>query len=271
VGVSPEAAKKRLAQCRESGTLVQVSRGWWTVPAAANGEVESVVAKMPQPIEASAPMSPALEITTTTPPPPPVPEPEPSTLASDDLAELAAERAAIMEYDGGLPPDVADRLALEAVYGRSHSDQPVSQDVAGVDHLAVEAAEDPTVRGVASRFSGTVRKISEAEDPFRNRRPTGWKLPAGTCQCGHSDWVEVPIHKGASRRMDCRHCDRFGWFSVWHGQPRLAPWAEPQAPPDTTIVPDLAPVPGGWGDGGSEGILATGFDPLGVPITAWTG
>ena len=250
-------AKKRIAKCRESGSLVQVSRGWWTVPAAVS-----------EPIEASAPMSPTLEITTTTPPPPAVSEPEPATPATDDLAELAAERAAIMEHDGGLPPDVADRLALEAVYGRSHSDQPVSQDVVGVDHLAVEAAEDQTVRDVARRFSGTVRKISENEDPFRNRRPPGWKLPAGTCQCGHSDWVEVPIHKGASRRMDCGHCDRFGWFSVWYGEPRLAPWEEPPPAPATTIVPDLAPVPSGWGDDGSEGILPTG--PTG-PVVAGFG
>jgi hypothetical protein len=52
--------------------------------------------------------------------------------------------------------------------------------------------------------------------------------------------VQVPVHGGKSVRVDCGHCDRFGWFAVWHGR--------------------RMPSPGGDDD--------AGFGPAGVPVDA---
>ena len=192
-GISRRAGKKRLAKCRESGALAQPRRGHWALP--------EKPPQFVQPPQASTTVAAAL--------------PEPSE----------PERVAAVS-----PEAPTTCITTETTFANAPAEALAEQgavDVVGVDHLALEASGDPAVKEAAERFSGSVRRISEAEDPFRNRRTPGWKRQPGVCQCGHSDWREVSIHKGASRRMDCRHCDRFGWFSLWHGEPLLAPWQEP--------------------------------------------
>lgn len=38
-------------------------------------------------------------------------------------------------------------------------------------------------------------------------------------RCGHEEFVDVPIHNGASCRRDCAHCGKFWRFPVWYGRP----------------------------------------------------
>jgi hypothetical protein len=142
--------------------------------------------------------------------------------AVDDLVDLVDERAAILEADGGHDRETADRLAREMVLGRDATTAaalPADDIVAGVDTPSLAARCQPYVRQVLDRFTGTVRVIDDQADPFAGRRQQHRR--PGTCQCGHDDWVQVSIHGGHSTRVDCRHCDRFGWFAVWHDQ-RLA-------------------------------------------------
>lgn len=256
-GVSRRAAQRRLAECLESGALTQPARGYYSLPdvQAPVTPATVVAASPPDPIEAPAQvvsghLDHATTATTTEAPAPDL------DAANAALIEAAEERAAIVEYDAGQPRDVAEALALEAVYGRSHTAAEVSQDAVGVDHLAQAAAQEPLVQAAArAGFSGTVRAISRKEDPFRDRhRP---KVVPGVCQCGRSEWREVSIHKGASRRVDCAHCDRFGYFSVWYGEPRLAPW---QSPPTSVPLDSLEPAAdqanGIYGTDDSSGVLS---------------
>jgi hypothetical protein len=147
----------------------------------------------------------------------------PSDSAFDDWMLEIDERAAIMEFDGGLDRETADRLALEMKLGRNAAPQPTgpSDIVAAGDPQDLHARSQPYVQQLLSRIPGTVRVIDEKDDPFAGRsRP---QSRPGWCRCGHSDWVQVPIHGGQSIRNDCRHCDRFGWFAVWHGKRMPAP------------------------------------------------
>jgi hypothetical protein len=139
----------------------------------------------------------------------------------DDLVELVEERAAILEFDGGHDRETADRLAREMVLGRDAAapeSMPADDIVVGVDHAGLAARSNPYVRQVLERFPGTVRLIDDRDDPFAGRRRRDQPPRPGTCRCGHDDWVQVPIHGGRSTRVDCRHCDRFGWFAVWYGR-----------------------------------------------------
>jgi hypothetical protein len=55
--------------------------------------------------------------------------------------------------------------------------------------------------------------------------------------------VQVSIHGGQSVRVDCGHCDRFGWFAVWYGQPRPSPAEAQLARPADDAVQLLPPLP----------------------------
>jgi hypothetical protein len=147
----------------------------------------------------------------------------------DDLLHLVDERAAILEFDGGLDRETADRLAREMVLGRdaptmsAPPDQPI---VVAVDHQRLAIRTTPYVDQVLRRIPGTVEPADDHPDPFAGAAPTSVPARSGTCRCGHDDWVQVPIHDGRSIRTDCRHCDRFGWFAVWHGKRQPPPWGD---------------------------------------------
>jgi hypothetical protein len=53
----------------------------------------------------------------------------------------------------------------------------------------------------------------------------------------------VPIHGGRSARVECRHCDRYGWWGVWYGKRQPPPWGDPE-PPDMVPSADDHPAPG---------------------------
>lgn len=166
----------------------------------------------------------------------------------DDLVLAVDERAAILEFDGGLTRDVADRLALEMVMGRDAARlppaaAPAAQQVVGFDREGLAARSEPFVDQVLARVSGTVRVIDDREDPFVQARYRESPRP-GACRCGRSDWVSVPVHGGRSSRVDCRHCDRFGWFDVWHGIPQPSPHEPLHRPPDDAAAarPLIAPT-----------------------------
>lgn len=150
----------------------------------------------------------------------------------DDLVALVEERAAILEFDGGHDRETADRLAREMVLGRDAPPATVERTadgiLVGVDHAGLAARSNPYVRQVLGRFPGTVRLIDDRDDPFAGRRRRDLPARPGTCRCGHDDWVQVPIHGGSSTRIDCRNCDRFGWFAVWHGRRLPGPFDDDQ-------------------------------------------
>lgn len=257
--IDQRAAQVRLAQCRKAGVLTQPRRGWWALPEAADTPVPDAppVPSLPKPVAdhrdpPAAPPAPAMilppvqaVVVTATGPTAPAPAVDvvadtPAVVTTttctstvqpvdapefDDLMALIDERAAIMEHDGGLDRDTADRLAREMVLGRDATAAPPEDDiVVAVDHPALHAATLPYPRQVLARISGTARVIDDRDDPFARARRRHQPRQPGVCQCGHDEWVQIRIHGGASVRVDCRHCDRFGWFSVWYGKRRRAPW-----------------------------------------------
>jgi hypothetical protein len=42
--------------------------------------------------------------------------------------------------------------------------------------------------------------------------------PEGSCRCGSTEHVDVPIHGGESTRRDCAGCRRFLGFIRWYGK-----------------------------------------------------
>ena len=163
----------------------------------------------------------------------------------DDLLMLIDERAAIVEFDGGHDRATADRLAREMVMGRDALPMPADDIVASVDTLGLAARSAPYVHQTLTRIPGTVQLADDSTDPFARRRRGPTKRRPGQCSCGNDDrWVQVSIHGGQSVRVDCGHCDRFGWFSVWYGKCRPAPGAAQLVPPtDDDAVQLLPPLP----------------------------
>jgi hypothetical protein len=172
-------------------------------------------------------------------------------IAPDDLLVQIEERAAILEYDAGHQRDVADRLGREMVMGRDAAVAVADQDHAGIlpaDVADIHARGLPLVRDALRVFGGAVRRVGRQPDGADPRRtPT---TPPGQCRCGHIDeWVQVPVHDGRSVRVDCGHCDRFGWFSVWHGRRMPSPFdhdetVRPPPLPDVSMPqPAVALVP----------------------------
>jgi hypothetical protein len=163
----------------------------------------------------------------------------------DDVLMLIEERAAILEHDGGHQRDVADRLALEMVMGRDYPPPDAETTDVGVlpaDVADIRARELPLVRDALRIFGGTVRLVGRTPDAESRQ---GRKVVPGQCRCGHVDrWVQVPIHGGRSVRVDCGHCDRFGWFGVWHGRRLPSPFDvvdQPTRPPPPVPVATLVP------------------------------
>lgn len=256
-GVGRRAAEKRLRQCLEAGLLAQPKRGWWMLPGTPAPPADDLVLPVAQPIRAAAPailtplqpavvieavppestddavqiVSPAIlpAVTTDT----STADPSPPSPVFDAVLELVEERAAILEYDAGHDRQTADRLAREMVLGRDAATAvPTGPTLtAGVDHGALHARGLPLVAAALDRMPGRVRVLAgDQEDPFAGRRRSGKPAP-GHCTCGASNWARVPIHGGKSTRIDCGHCDRFGWFAVWYGQRQQPPW------PDDDLVP----------------------------------
>ena len=181
-----------------------------------------------------------------------MPKRNPKLILTEDEQEAYEERAAILEFDGGHQRDVADRLAREMVLGR---DSPAAF-AAGGTHDAGILPEDvtnaharslPLVRDALRVFGGVVSRVDRRPDNPASSR--GVERRPGQCKCGHDDrWVQVPIHDGRSVRVDCGHCDRFGWFGVWHGRRMPSPFDEvetptkPQPPPTVSVVQPAVPV-----------------------------
>lgn len=268
-GVGRSAVEKRLRQCLKAGMLAQPRRGQWSLPGTPAAE-PPLPAALPAVSAAPAvvvPLRPATVIEAV--PPEPAPDatqivspavlpagtsdivttdlPAGPPLGFDDLIERVEERAAILEFDGGFDRPTAERLAREMVLGRDAVEPPTDvavQVTAGVDHAGLHARSQPLVAEALRRFPATVRMLGENEDPFAGRRRPGKPAP-GHCTCGASNWARVPIHGGKSVRVDCGHCDRFGWFAVWHGEWQQPPW------------PDDDPVPS-QGDGQPDHQQAVG-------------
>lgn len=255
-GINRRAAEVRLAQCREAGLLTRPKRGWWAIAGAESVPVPEAPPSTPRPAEVSL-TAPAVVITATG---PVAPAPTMDVVADrttdtttttctstvqpadapefDDLLALIDERAAIIEFDGGLDRETAERLAREMVLGRDQPAPQIDNDdaiVVAADHAGLAVRSQPFVGQVLGRLTGTVRLIDDRDDPFAGQRHRQQPRHPGACQCGQSDWVHVPIHGGKSIRVDCRHCDRFGWFGVWYGK-RL-PGPSPEAPAPTSGEP----------------------------------
>jgi hypothetical protein len=267
-GINQRAAFARLADCRKAGLLAQPKRGWYALPdspgATATDLPAPVARPEPQPTPPAVVQSPVQAVVIAAVGPvidtPSVdvvavstPETTTATCTStasptpgstvDDMVALADERAAILEFDAQLDRETADRLAREMVLGRDATTPPVDPPddiVVSVDHAGLAARAKPYVRQALGGFAGTVRVIGDRDDPFAGRRGRAAARRPGQCQCGHDDaWKRVPIHGGQSVRIDCGHCDRFGWFAVWHGQ-RLPGPAIDDPPPR---VPAKTPGP----------------------------
>lgn len=278
-GIDRRAAQVRLAQCVAEGLLVRPGgrRGWYAVPESADAPVPpSPVQKfvqadppavctfaqrpavVPPPVQAvvisatgPAVASPAVDVVadhapaTTTATCTATVQPADAP-AFDALLEMVDERAAIMEHDGGLDRDTADRLAREMILGRDAvAPPPVPDIVVGVDHASLAVRSQPFVAETLRRIPGTTRLLPPNDSTFAAGRMHGASLRCtvhhrrqGVCQCGHDDWVKVSIHGGQSVRVDCRHCDRFGWFGVWYGRRLPSPYGDHE--PAAVVGPPIS-------------------------------
>ena len=253
-GIGSRAAQVRLQQCIDHGLLTRPARGWYALPgspavppeclpAAARPAPEPAMVSMDAPsivISASPPTMQIAPVDVAAAPAPPGTSTRTDTMqpAADQpvyaLMELVEERAAILEFDAGMDRATADRLAREMVLGRDATANPAPTEpiTAHVDVPCLHARTLPYVDAVVRRIPGTVTAVHDRPDRPQPRQP-------GVCQCGHVDWRQVPIHAGRSVRVDCGHCDRFGWFGVWHGEwcPGPTPEVWPPQPAATTPEP----------------------------------
>ena len=253
-GIGSRAAQVRLQQCIDHGLLTRPARGWYALPgspavppeclpAAERPAPEPAMVSMDAPsivISASPPTMQIAPVDVAAAPAPPGTSTRTDTMqpAADQpvyaLMELVEERAAILEFDAGMDRATADRLAREMVLGRDATANPAPTEpiTAHVDVPCLHARTLPYVDAVVRRIPGTVTAVHDRPDRPQPRQP-------GVCQCGHVDWRQVPIHAGRSVRVDCGHCDRFGWFGVWHGEwcPGPTPEVWPPQPAATTPEP----------------------------------
>lgn len=268
LGVS--GAEKRLRDARRHGLLAAPERGWLVVtgddpvtvqPAiiapvvAVVGRTEpAVVISATGPVETYPSLSVAAammpETTTSVSTTMTLPDLTPAAIA---IVGEADERAAIMEFDGGLDRETADRLAQEMVMGRGVMEPVAPAESVGVDHASLAARMHPMVDAAVQRFGGTARLLTPEEDPFSS----GWRVKVtvrsagAVCPCGCSEEVELPIHGGQSGRHECAACGKFIRFGVWYGKsddppPRPAEERRPavQMPPPNRLS-FLTPLPTG--------------------------
>ena len=141
----------------------------------------------------------------------------------DHLRELLDERSAIMEFDGVLDRETADRLAAEMIMGRVCAAPAATHEVVAVDSQSLLARTHPLVDHSARLFGGTALLLSSASAKLQFSGAQTHQIPGVCAFCWESEWVDVPIHGGESTRVDCGHCGRFGWFSVWHGEKPQSP------------------------------------------------
>jgi hypothetical protein len=245
-------AQKRLQLARQAGRL-EVPRRGWVVPV---GDQPAAVVSGPAPalvgptrpatviratgpseraVEADVVAAAPLEVTTlvTTADVQPV-----AAAGITDIVEQIDERAAIMAEGSGIDDDTATLLAQEVVMGRGVAEPVSPAESVGVDYLALAARMHPLVDHAAQKFGGTVRLISEADDPFttggRSQKP---KPQKGRCGCGHDRWVDVPCHYGKSVRRDCAKCGKYLDHVIWYGKPDPA-YAIGSPPPRPEAVPE---------------------------------
>jgi hypothetical protein len=292
-GIVLRTAQLRIAAAVEAGRLRRVGRGWLelagdapTVPQDAPPALPPAVAPLPATeaavvaVVAPAQVPVATITTDTSSAVPPIPP---------DLLELVEERAAIMEFDGGLTREDADRRARELVpstlpmvsagdenTGENRSPLAGSayvqdaQVLVGVDPAVVAARSIPAVAAVLERFPGVVRRVIPA--PLVRRpdpRPVDPR-DRSRCRCGCTETVEVVIHGGQSTRHDCARCDRFRFFADWYSRPTPPPAMPPRAEVDVQLVRrrERVVVPLPFGAGGGAPFATTG--PV-VPLPATGG
>jgi hypothetical protein len=256
-GIGRRAAEIRLAAAVKAGRLEKPSKGWLSVVGDEMPALAPAVVVQAAPAPAAAVTPP----TAITPPPqavvihaagpvddhPPVqvaavPTPETTTCVStsqvspprrpspDDLLEQIDERAAIMEHDGHLGQETADRLAHEMLMGRGVTTPIAPAETVGVDHSGLAARFHPFVEKVVERLPGTVSVVGHDAEPF-GRKDSRQSRLSGACVCGSTAWCDVPIHGGASVRRDCARCDRFLDHPVWYGKVKAGSPDEGQAAP----------------------------------------
>jgi hypothetical protein len=153
----------------------------------------------------------------------------------DAMFEQAEERAAILEFDGGHDRPTAERLADEMMMGRGVSEPIAPAEDVGVDHRALAARMNPFVSRAVEAFGGGRVVLLQGDGGFRKQSLPADR-PPGACTCGSTDVVDVPIHGGRGIRQDCRKCDRFIRFSVWHGKREPGP-ADHGSPPAAVETP----------------------------------
>jgi hypothetical protein len=253
-------AEKRLALAARHGRLERPARGWLLVSGGAPDvapEARDAAARLSSPSTATVALPPQSVVITTHAQTAPAhavevaarssPETTTSVCTStvttsgppvvDALLEQAEERAAILEFDGRHDRETAERLADEMVMGRGVSEPIAPAEDVGVDHRALAARLDPLVARAVDVFGGGRVVLLEGEDDggFR-RRPRTADRPPGACTCGSTDVVDVPIPGGRGVRQDCRKCDRFIRFSVWHGKREPGP-TDHGSPPAAVETP----------------------------------
>lgn len=241
--VGERQAKRRLADAVDCGMLTRPKRGWYAFPQP--DQPQPVVAADTVEVTCTPPAAPAVitaAVSGDICPPDPTPEDEMHSecapadvdLTDADREMLFDERSAIMEHDGGLDRETADRLAAEAIFGR--------------DAAARMFSEEPPadlITAAVERLPGRLKPLP----PAANRFSKPEKTTEGCCtRCGHDRFRQSLIHGGRSVRQDCARCDYFHSFPRWNPagyDPKADPVVVHQATTGPASAPPDAPVVAG--------------------------
>jgi len=130
-------------------------------------------------------------------------------------------------------------LDLAAIFGPIASEEFPDRATDSVSAVAVETDRELTKRSETSELEGADRDGVDAlgchdspsvqlsglcrppAQPFDPGRQSRVLTVCDRCQC--AEYVDVPIHGGASTRRDCQRCSRFMGWPKWYGQIQLPP------------------------------------------------
>ncbi|MCC7085189.1 MAG: hypothetical protein IT427_09305 [Pirellulales bacterium] len=117
---------------------------------------------------------------------------------------------------GALTPDLLDRLKthkaeLLALLRPAPPDAELQTPKSAPNIPTIRLASGKTaIAGISGALLGNLKSKPAADPPEK---------PKPKCRrCGSAEYVDVPIHDGASTRRDCAGCGKYVRFIVWYNK-----------------------------------------------------